>query len=44
MSDQSYWSVEDCSWVTPTPREALAAEAEVPAQREDEPAQQPVEA
>jgi hypothetical protein len=43
MSDQRYWSVEDCRWVTP-PREAPAAEAEVPAQREDEPAQQPVEA
>ncbi|MBK5306108.1 MAG: hypothetical protein JJD92_05410 [Frankiaceae bacterium] len=41
-----YWSVDECRWVMLPAREALyeAIYAEVPAQREDEPAQEPAEA
>ena len=44
--DQRYWSVEECRWVKLPAREALYGEiyADVPAQRVDEPAQEPVEA
>ena len=46
MSENAYWSVEECRWVRLPAREGLYGEiyAEVPAQREDEQAQEPVEA
>jgi hypothetical protein len=46
MSENAYWSVEECRWVKLPARDALYGEiyAEVPAQRADEPAQEPVEA
>jgi hypothetical protein len=41
----AYWSLEKCGWDKLPAREALEAEAgAIPAQREDEPAQEPVEA
>lgn len=45
-AEQRYWSVEECRWVKLPAREALYGEiyAEVPAQRADEPVQEPVEA
>jgi hypothetical protein len=43
VEENRYWSVEDCAWVKLPSREAVEA-ADVPAQREDEPAQEPVEA
>ena len=44
--EQRYWSVEECGWVKLPGRDALYGEilAEVPAQRADDPAQEPVEA
>ena len=44
--EQRYWSVEECRWVRLPARDGLYAEiyADIPAQREDEPAQEPVEA
>jgi hypothetical protein len=45
MTDQRYWSIEDCGWVKLPPREAIEAEADaIPAQREDELVQEPVDA
>jgi hypothetical protein len=45
MSENRYWSVEDCCWMTLPAREAVEATAvEVPVQREDEPVQEPVDA
>ena len=46
MSENAYWSVEECRWVRLPARDALYGEiyAEVPAQREDEAANEPVEA
>jgi hypothetical protein len=38
---QEYWSVEECRWVPAPP---VAAPVSVPLQREDEAAQEPVEA
>jgi hypothetical protein len=44
MAATRYWSVEECRWVDPpAPDEAWAA-VEVPQQRLDEPAEEPVEA
>jgi hypothetical protein len=43
MDESRYWSVEDCCWVKLPARELVEAAA-VPAQREDEPVQEPVEA
>jgi hypothetical protein len=43
MSENRYWSVEDCCWVKVPAVEGVEV-ADVPAQREDEPAQEPVEA
>ncbi|MDT7544273.1 MAG: hypothetical protein QOE99_383 [Actinomycetota bacterium] len=43
--ERTYWSLEKCGWDKLPARELIEAEAAaVPAQREDEPAQEPVEA
>jgi hypothetical protein len=44
--EQRYWSVDECRWVKLPARDALyeAIYAEVPAQRDVEPAEEPVEA
>jgi hypothetical protein len=44
MSASTYWSVEDCCWIKLPAREVVEAAVDVPAQREDEPAEEPVEA
>jgi hypothetical protein len=43
MSADTYWSVEDCCWVK-CPQEQAPGDVVVPAQRDDEPVQEPVEA
>jgi hypothetical protein len=43
VNENRYWSIEDCCWVTMPAREAVDA-TDVPAQRDDEPAVEPVEA
>jgi hypothetical protein len=44
MNENRYWSVEDCCWVTSPAPEAAEALADVPAQRDDEQVQEPVDA
>jgi hypothetical protein len=42
VSEKTYWSVEDCCWTKLPAREAV--DADVPAQREEQSAKEPVEA
>jgi hypothetical protein len=44
MGPTRYWSVEECRWVDQPASEDLLVEIAVPQQREDEPAQEPVDA
>jgi hypothetical protein len=44
MNENRYWSVEDCCWVMSPAPEAVEAVADVPAQRDDEQVQEPVDA
>jgi hypothetical protein len=44
MGATTYWSVEECRWVEWAGHDAVAAELTVPQQREDEAAQEPVDA